>query len=673
MRITSSMYYNNLFGSNNSKLNKELFDVNKQIASGLKIQYASDDVSAFAETMRLDNELTTIGQSKKSSTSGYKVSDQSDVILNEFTDSMNRMKTLLIQAANGTQDTQSLNSIAAELRGVEKNLRSLSNSSINGEYLFSGSAVDVKPIAQDGTYQGNDLARKAFSGSQEHQQYNITGADLFLGEELTIGRKVVSNVHQSSNVGASLSTNSSLNDFMGAIPAGDKHFFYIRGSQSDGTAFSEKIQLDGTSTVNDLLSQIGSVFGNSGSLDVVTVSMTDSGNIEIKDKIKGSSKIDFHMVGASDFAGGGLSNVTDINDLASNGTTNYATALTNANKLYIREFNKSDFALASGTIGGMDGIVYDRTMFNVVGNKITSNVSQIDKNTNAFATPSTKLIDVASGTSLDAKQLTLSGTDVNGVALTIQIDLHSTANGGSTFSPDGGANNYKIYDTGTPRAAVDADTMTYQQLMDVVNMSLTSNVPATTNSTSDYDTAVNSANDNGRIFLSHDGKINFNDLRFITTKASMSLHDSNAGDFTAGKASVLTFNTNNALTIADPKTDFFREIDNIIKSVEEYKLYSDASSGNKRTIGIEDSISKMDDLQDHIFKMQSIAGSQSNILTTSINRLSLLEVSTASLRSSVIDTDLAEAALSLNQLTLNYQAMLSTVSKVSQLSLVNYL
>ena len=43
------------------------------------------------------------------------------------------------------------------------------------------------------------------------------------------------------------------------------------------------------------------------------------------------------------------------------------------------------------------------------------------------------------------------------------------------------------------------------------------------------------------------------------------------------------------------------------------------------------------------------------------------------IRSSVIDTDLAEASLELTQLTLNYEAMLSTVGRISQLSLVNYL
>ncbi|HIP02228.1 MAG TPA: flagellar biosynthesis protein FlgL, partial [Campylobacterales bacterium] len=132
MRVTSSMYYNSLYATNNLKLNNKLFDVNKQIASGLKIQYAKDDVRIFTETMRLDNELVTITQVKKSTQSGYKISNQTDIVLNEFETSLDRMKTLLINAANGTHSPESLDAIAGELRGLEKHFKNLANTSING-------------------------------------------------------------------------------------------------------------------------------------------------------------------------------------------------------------------------------------------------------------------------------------------------------------------------------------------------------------------------------------------------------------------------------------------------------------------------------------------------------------------------------------------------------------
>ena len=677
MRVTSSMYYENLYSSNNSKLNQKLFDVNKQIASGLKIQYASDDVSVFANTMQLDNEITTLEQVKKSTQSAYKVSDQSDAVLNEFTDDMNRMRTLLLQAANGTNDSTSLDAIAAELRGIEKNFKNLANTSINGEYLFSGTAVTTKPIADDGSYKGNDISRNAFVGSNNQQKYNITGSDFFLGEEQTVTREITTNVPQESNLSDTLSVDTTIEELMGTVPDGRKHNFYLRGAKSDGTAINQKIQLDSNVKVDDLLNSIGTAYGNVGSVDVVTVSMNDNGQISVVDKINGSSKLDFHLVGASDFGGTDESNVDNIDALETNGgVTNYDTALNTASNLYIREFNKSGFTSSTGA-PSIEGLVYDRTNFNVSGNNLTSNVPQISKDTNAFATPSTKLIEVASGTTLDGKQLILPGADVFGNAIggvnDLQINLNSTANGGSNFSLDGGITKYTIYDMSNPRKAVDADEMTYQQLMDVMNMSITNHIPTATNDADAYDSAIAVADLSGDTFLSSDGKISFDDLQFTTTKSSISLYDSNSGDFTATNASVLTFNTNNSLTVRDPKTDFFKTVNEMVTAVEDHKLYPDSSSGATRNVGIENAVSMMDDLQDHVFRTQSVAGAQSNTLNTAISRTELLELSTKSLRSSIVDTDLAESSLQLTQLSLNYEAMLSTVGKVSQLSLVNYL
>jgi len=611
---------------------------------------------------------------KKSTESAYKVSDQSDVVLNEFTDSMNRMRTLLLQAANGTNDSASQDAIAAELRGIEKNFKALSNTSMNGEYLFSGSALTVKPISDDGTYNGNDISMNAFLGSRNQQQYNITGAELFLGEESSVRREITSNVTQSPNIGSTLNGKTTMEELMGVIPAGSQHQFYLRGTQSDGTAINQKIQLDSTVDIDSLLRTIGTAYGNSGAVNVANVSMNNNGQITVTDKLNGSSKLDFHLVAASDFSGNGLANVTNIDDLSTNGgVTDYETALTNPPNLYIREFNKSGYSSASGAPTDIEGLVYDRTMFNASGNKLSSNVPQIDKATNKFATSSTKLIDVASGTTLDGKQLTFSGTNVGGNSMTVQLDLKNRANGGSTFSLDGGTTNYNIYNMGSPREAVDADNMTYQQLMDVINMSITDSLPTSATVATEYDSAIQTADNNGRTYLSHDGKINFDDLQFITTKATLAIHDSNSGNFDQGNASVLTFNANNSLTVRDPKTDFFKTVNEMISAVENHKIYPDSSSGDIRNVGMENAIAMMDDLQDHLFRTQSVAGANSNTLSTALARTSLLEVSTMSLRSSVVDTDLAESSLQLTQLSLNYQAMLSTVSKVSKLSLVNYL
>ncbi|MBC8237861.1 MAG: flagellar biosynthesis protein FlgL [Helicobacteraceae bacterium] len=825
MRVTQSMYYKNLYAQNNSQINSKLFDVNKQIASGLKIQYASDDVLTFSDTMRLDNEITTLAQIRKSTESGYKMSTQTDSILNDFTQTLNRTKTLLIQAANDTQNATSRNAIAAELRGLEDHFKNLSNTSINGQFLFSGTAVNVKPIADDGTYMGNSQSMNAFMGSGIEQTYNLSGGDLFLGEESLVKRKITTNIPQYSltakypdftnldteGENVLISTESTIRDLMGdtdndATNSYGSHF-YISGTRSNGDAFNEHIQMNQDETVEQLLKRIGDAFGNTPSVDLVNVKLEKNGEIVIEDKIPGSSKLSFHMVGATDFNKDDSSDAADITngiyptsgliDNLNNGETDFDKIITGDSSvpnpdLYVKIFTRSDYTpsvtpssqlvsadyslsptptsgdldieidngdgttslynqafgvdandtyvlleaqieadgmfdvvvngdtitlnatskgiaarvaiatpLSSGDLGvtvnssestrtptsQMSELLYDRTAFTKEGALVSSSTVNVVKGTNVFATNSTKIsevADISKGTvsttddTLNATQFKLSGTTVNGLTYTAEIDLKSTANGGSTFSLDttgDGAvdTTYDIYDLSSPRAAVDADDMTYRQLMDVVNMISTNSLPAG-GSADEYDTAVANSESKGHTTLSYDGKIQFEELGTTSTKASISLYDSNAGRFDYANSSVMTFNSNNALTVSDPKTDFFKRLDEIISAVEQNKMHPDGTDANDpRNVGMSNAITMIDNLAEHVTRSQSQVGANSNSLTKSIERTTLLEVSTKVLRSSVVEVDLAEASLQLTQLSLNYEAMLATVGKISKLSLVNYL
>lgn len=712
MRITSNMYYKSIYSQSNSQLTENLFNVNKQIASGLNIQYAHDDIRTFTETMRLDNEISTLGQVKNSTKSALKMSDQSDAILNEFETSMNRMRTLLLGAANETNSEASLDATAQELRSIEEHFRNLANTSISGQYIFSGSAVDVKPISEDGSYMGNDGLLKAFTGSKTSQQYNISGDELFLGEKKLVKREVTTNVVQtnlsmkypdfldSAVQGNSrhITSSDTIRDLMGdgdnVVDVGvPKHFFYISGTTSSGTSFKEKVSMSDDEKIDDLLKKIGDIYGNTPEINVVNVSMNLNGQIVIEDKIKGSSKIDFHMVGATDLQNGGTAldeanidnlavygaNVGQIDNLGLGETSfdkiMFGTSTAANSNLHVKEFMKSSLTSADSVAAtnGIEGTIYDRTQFSKDGARLSSATPQIVKETNAFATASTKLSEVAdlsqgvAGT-LNGTSFVVEGTDVNGIAYSAQVDLLA---GGSTFSV--GGNTYNIYNAETPRAAVDGDKMTYKQFMDVVNMLSTNKLPANTpGSSAEYDDAIKAADIMGRTFLSHDGKMQFEEIGKSNTKATLAIYDANSADFSAD-ASVMTFNTNNAITVRDPKTDFFKTLDEIIKSVENYKLYPDSSSGDARNVGIENAIAMMDDLQDHVYRAHSQVGVQTNALDTSLQRTELLDISSKSLRSAIIDTDMAEASLTLAKLNTNYEAMLATAAKVSKLSLVYYL
>lgn len=689
MRVTSGSYYNNIYGENN-KLNKQLFDVNKQIASGMKIQYAHEDPSVFIDTLRLDDEITTLTQVKNSAQNAYKMSTQTDTTIGELVKTMESMKVKMVNAANDAHSDTSIQAIAKELRGLQNHIFALANTSIGGQYLFSGTATSVKPIGSDGSYQGNDKDLQAFLGSGVKQKYNISGSQLFLGEESKINRTVSSNVAQmnlsdlypdivqdaamprSTSKETYITGSNTIRDLMGdndTDPANDatrQSYFYVQGTKSDGESFKSKITLNMDATLDDLTQQIGDLYGT----NQVNVSLNAHGQIEISDKKAGSSKLDFHMVGAVDFSGGGAANVTDI-DLLQSGSTDFETAAVTAPGLYVKEFTKSGFTTPSSVPNTIEGINYDRTNFEKVGAKLLSNISQIDKTSNSYATASSKLVDVAGISSLNGQQLTIEGTDITGATFTAQIDL---ASGGSTFSLNGGITNYSIFNTdSTLRSAVDADQMTYQQLMDVVNMAMSGTLPAT-NSAADYDAAISTSNTLAATKLDDTGRMVFEDKVNPVTNASISLYDSNSFDYSNTNGAILTFNANSAISIRDPKTNFFTQIEEMIRSVEEGKKHSDGSDNiDPRNLGIQNAIQMMDDLSDHVNRLQTEAGSYSQVLQLSSERTDMLILSTKTLQSDVIDTDIAEATLRMQQLNLNYQAMLSSISKVSQLSLVNYL
>jgi len=691
MRVTSSMYYKSIYENSNNRLNKNLFDVNKQIASGLKIQYAHEDVAVFSETMRLDNEVTVLGQVKKSTESGYKVSNQTDAVLNNFSTNMEKMKTLLIQAASASNDETSLDAIASELRGLEKNLKVLANTSINGQYLFAGSNIDVPPIAKDGTYTGNDVAMKAFLDTNVQQQYNITGADLFLGEEVLNERKITTNVVNKNlladyvDLQASdddlepLTSSSTIRNLMGdtdaVVDTTNKHFFYVRGTTSDGTSFKSKFAMNDTQTVEELLKNIGDLYGNTPNLKLVNVTMNSSGQIVVEDKQSGSSKLDFHMVGAVDFSdrtAPGFTDSADVTDIDAldGGETNFKEIVNPstppANNLFVKEFVKSGFTSVAGAASNIEGLVYDRVEFSKSGATLSSNVAQIVDADNSFAKNTTKLSEVFSGT-LNGTVLKLEGTQINGTAYDVDINL---LDAGSTFTI--GGNTYNFFDVAGN--GVPAEEMTYKQLMDVINVVVTGGLPdgTYTNTAANFHNKVEESLLSGETYLSYDGLLTFGQKNVTSTAATMALYDENADNFTAA-SSVAVFNANNALTVTDPKTDLFKSIDGIIKSVEEYKEYPDARTYGERTIGVQNAIAKIDDLMNHVTSIHTVAGANSNTLNNALERTRVLEISTMSLRSSIVDTDLAEASLRLSQLSLNYEAMLATVGKVSRLSLVNYL
>ncbi|GAA6977206.1 flagellar hook-associated protein FlgL [Helicobacter pylori] len=330
---------------------------------------------------------------------------------------------------------------------------------------------------------------------------------------------------------------------------------------------------------------------------------------------------------------------------------------------------------------------YQKTYFNKEGAKLESNMTQIAQN--GAANGSTKLSEVANG-SLENSVFNMKLNDVNGSFLEAQMILDN--NGAFLSLPNG--IKIPLYDpTSADIQASKPNEVTYRQLMDAMSIALNySNTdPAIYQQISDNPTSKESkerfigllkqAKGNLSVNLNEEGKVIIQDNMHSNTKMQFMLFDKDANDFSqnalhSDKPS-LKLNANNALIIDKPSVNFFDQLENIITSVRKgiYRpdALGDTYSSDMRNLGIQNGITLIDHLSDHIEKMIAKNGAHGKAFENIIRRNEVLKTQVQSIRGETTGTDMAETYNKFSNLTNNYNAVLASTNKINNLSLTKYL
>lgn len=330
---------------------------------------------------------------------------------------------------------------------------------------------------------------------------------------------------------------------------------------------------------------------------------------------------------------------------------------------------------------------YQKTYFNKEGAKLESNVAQIAQN--GTANGSTKLSEVAKG-SLENSVFNMKLNDVNGSFLEAQMILDN--NGAFLSLPNG--IKIPLYDpTSADIQASKPNEVTYRQLMDAMSIALNySNTdPAIYQQISDNPTSKESkerfiellkqAKGNLSVNLNEEGKVIIQDNMHSNTKMQFMLFDKDANDFSqnalhSDKPS-LKLNANNALIIDKPSVNFFDQLENTITSVRKgiYRpdALGDTYSSDMRNLGIQNGITLIDHLSDHIEKMIAKNGAHGKAFENIIRRNEVLKTQVQSIRGETTGTDMAETYNKFSNLTNNYNAVLASTNKINNLSLTKYL
>ncbi len=640
MRVTNQFLFDN-FKSDHNKVLTELNRLNTQVSSGQKIQNSYEDSAVYADILRFNSQESELAGIKERSVQARSLTDASDSSLSEFTQTLRDFNTKLIAAGNATMNSDNLETIAIELEEQKKHMISLANTQMNGQYLFSGSATNTKPIDNEGVYHGNDNTLMTLVGDGVEIQSNVDGQSLFLGDDLNVHKIVQTNVKLTNQISDEpLTANSTIRDMVGdnddnAANDADVDFF-ISGVKRDGTAFKTTItSLSGSSKLEDLLDGIKNAYNNE-----VNVELTDNGNIQISDIKSGYSQIEFKMVGVKD----------------SNGSTNLNTVTGE-----IISFSKSNF-IAMDTSKD-ESLQMDQQYFEKSGGKLEGNVALISDG--AFANASTKLSDISSG-SLVGKSFTMNLTDIENNPKTITLNLDDP----STFSD--GVGSYNIYDADnlTPTTA---DKFTMGQLNSIIAMTLSDNLPPANNDASTFNIKSIEAKKDIDVSINSNGHLEINDKSDNLSNIQFAMYDNDANDFSKTTTPSLSFMSNNAVTSSQAHLSFFDELDSIIASVRDGVTDLNSDASDPRSIGIQNSIGKLDQMSNHFNNAQSQIGIRSKSLQIAEQKASALELNVMQLKSETTEVDMAETIMKLNQVSLSYEAMLQTITKVNSLSLLNYM
>lgn len=770
MRITN-LLVNRQKLSNYQMGQKSVFDLNNQLASKMKITQPFEDAGIYVDATRLDYELATLEQVKEATTKAGEFAQNTDYTLNSFSETLTTFKTKLIQAANeGEHNTTSRVAIANDLQALRDMLVTTANTAINGQFLFSGTAVDTKPISSDGKYHGNDQDIKVVAGAHQMIPYNIDGAGLFLGRDNDYSKVVTTNItlinaHEELNpvspetyirqtdniyklIGTDYQTEAKNKadgkmDYVSDFEPDDiknlpSSIFFMQGQRPNGESFSVKFELTAGATIEEMMEQMGRAMGNTDTNQVVEITMHKNAQIEMKNLQNGSEIMSFSMfalTAQTGTAGETLLSTDDIKALTSQEAID--DAITN-NKAHLTSFISSP-AYSDEEGNKLTNADYDEVRFEKNGSTISANTSQIVRKDNSFATDATRLSEVAglsdggvnsvggaagalAVTSLkDANNLVLNVVDRHGKNLKATIDFNGTTitdQGETKTYPtitieENGVQQYKgnFYKTywderidqndrtkqiGDQAKLVETDDLSFKEINDMLTIlaggTLDKMAGVTENTTNPSPTDLNNAfakfNETLKInarsveaTMDHRGHITLKDKTTSVSQIEVAMYEDRDGkDYPAAvgtdkvqSSGVLSFHKNDAVIIDRPSIDFFADLDDMIRSVRDGSFFGNPDGTNHRTAGVQGAIERLDHIMDHVNKEHAIAGSNSRLVKDTYERSELLTINVATVKSDVIDADFGEVMMRFQERLLAYQAMLQATSKISNISLLNYM
>ncbi len=143
-RVTQQMTASNLLANINQSLDR-LNTTQLELSTGKKINQPSDDPYGTSLTLQLNNQISNLTSYSNNVTDGTGWAQAGNAALSDITNAVQRIRELVVQASNGSQNQTGMSADAAEVNQLIDQIKQDANTQYNGQYIFSGAATGTEP------------------------------------------------------------------------------------------------------------------------------------------------------------------------------------------------------------------------------------------------------------------------------------------------------------------------------------------------------------------------------------------------------------------------------------------------------------------------------------------------------------------------------------------------
>ncbi len=155
-RITPAMVTSSTLSDLTSSL-AALERTTDELSSGKTILEPSDNPYGASRVIDLQSQLEGLSSYESNSQDGISWENTASSAMSNMNEIAQRVRELVVQAANGTNNQTDLNTIALEVEQLTESVKQDANTQYAGQYIFAGTATTTAPYEQGANdeYKGN--------------------------------------------------------------------------------------------------------------------------------------------------------------------------------------------------------------------------------------------------------------------------------------------------------------------------------------------------------------------------------------------------------------------------------------------------------------------------------------------------------------------------------------